>query len=239
MQKTVDKTLFDRKILSIRLAPGGLSFTVGTGENPRGGEWKRFPFAGRGAEAAVRNIIDTTPDLSGYFGAVDVYVDTADTIFESAERLSGDTALELFAVAGINLAPGEGIAVSPEEDGIRAAMKYDAGALGYLREFYGSRLAFHSPLSLNMEAAQASDMPPGGIVANITERNLYVTRFSTEKELLDRAVFPYDTAADLLYYIDRLADTAELKNPYLLIFGPRAKDNYKALKKYFGRTSCE
>lgn len=225
--------------MSIRLTSSGLSFYTGY-PGVRGEGERRFSFAHRdsGPGMAVRNIVDTTPEFSGYFSAVNVYVDTVDTIYIREDLLDQDNAVVLFSEAGIYLSPGDGIAVSPAVGDVRAAMKYDGGALTYLRDFYGSRLSFYSPLQDNLELASGLEMKSGGFIANITERNVYVTRFDGLKLLKVSEAYPYDTGADLVFYLYKLVEAAGMKNPPVYIYGPGARDNYKVLKRYFGRTSC-
>lgn len=206
----------------------------------RGEGERRFSFAHRdsGPGMAVRNIIDTTPEFSGYFSEVRVYVDTADSIFMRADLLGQDNAVVLMSEAGIYLSPGDGVAVSPAVGDVRSAMKYDAGALTYLRDFYGSRLSFYSPMQQNLEFAYGDGVRGGGVVANLTERNIYITRFDTQQLLQSSEVYPYDTGADIVFYLHKLVESAELRHPRIWMMGPGAKENFRAVRKYFRKASC-
>lgn len=240
MPETGNNISANKKILSIRLTSSGLSFYAGASGQYSGEGERRFSFAQRetGPAMAVRNILDTTPELSGYFSAVNVFIDTMDTVYVPDGILTGDNAVAFLSDAGVCLTPGDGVAISPAVGEVRAAMKYEAGVLKYLRDFYGAKLSFYSPLQENLRLSGKVDASRGGFVVNITERNIYITRFGDSGRLLVSEVYPYDTDADIVFYLYHLVDAAGVRNPRIRVFGPGAKAHCKVIKKYFSCTSC-
>jgi len=238
MRETGSNISPDKKILSIRLTSSGLSFYVSTARSARGEE-RYFSFAGRdaGPGMAVRNIIDSTPELSGYFTSVNVFIDTADTVYAPSEVLRTDNAAAFLNGLGLYIPPEGGVAVSPAVGDVRAAMRYDARALSFLSDYYGAKLSFYSPLQENLELAGRAGNPEG-FIANITERNIYIVRFDKEKRLLLSEVYPYYTDADIVFYLHKLGEDSGLRNPKIRIFGPGSGAAYKILRKYFRGVLC-
>lgn len=208
------------------------------GSAGRAGGERRIPFARRdtGVAAAVRAVIESTPDLSGYFSAVRIFIDTPDTVYAPAEELRPDNVAEFLTASGVYLPKGMGVALSPAVGGLRAAVKYDSGALAFLRDYYGARVSFYSPLQENLELAEKKGFPVEGFIVNVTERNIYVTRFDECGNLLLSEVYPHDTDADFVYYLYKLTEGSDKISIRLL--GPEAGAVYPVARGYFKGVAC-
>ena len=240
MQETGNNISHVKKILSIRLTSSGLSFYVSTPGCPRSDGERRIPFARRdtGITAAVRGIVESTPELSGYFSAVNIFIDTPDTVYAPAEVLRADNVGAFLTASGIYIPHGSGVAVSPVVADLRAAMRYDSGSLAFLRDYYGARVSFYSPLQENLELAAKKGFNYDGFIVNLTERNMYITRFDGNGNLLLSEVYPHDTEADIVYYLYKLTEATGTKNIRIRLFGPESEVACKVLGRYFKGVSC-
>ena len=213
---------------------------MSTADRPYGDGERRIPFARRdtGITTAVRTIVESTPELSGYFSSVNIFIDTPDTVYAPAEVLRADNVAAFLTASGVYLPQGSGVAVSPPVADLRAAMKYDSGALAFLRDYYGTRISFYSPLQENLELVEKKNLSAEGFIVNITERNLYVTRFDSNGNLLLSEVYPHDTDADIVYYICKLTGSTSTKGLRVRLLGPGAEEACKVLNRYFKGVSC-
>ncbi len=235
------------KVLSIRLASDGLSFSVvfpsgeGTGDN-------HIAFdKGKSSRAdALEHIIGSRKEFADDFLSVQIFLDTTDTAYVPAEVVgsnadSGANEAWLREV-GISPSKAEEVVVSPTVRGLRAVMVFDSKSINFLRAKFGQKAVFFSPLQENMEMKERLDLKDGGCIVNLTGTGFYITLFNAEGQLSIAEAYPYKTDADIVYYLHALSGGAGLQSAgakmRIYLYGSRAAENIKVIRRYFKRAVC-
>lgn len=240
MQETGNNIQENKKILSIRLNPGGLYFSVADFPAAEYAEGRCISFGknNESQEESVRRVIEANEIMRADYAEVRVSLDTADTVFIPSEIIRGRNAAEVLSGMGIAPRRGSGVTVAGGMGDMAAMIEYDAATMYYLRSCYDTSMVFYSPLRDNLQQARKLSFPKGGFIANITGRNIYLTRFDEDKSLLIAEVYPCAGDADVVYYLHHLIKDSEIKDPVVYLMGPVASQACKTVKKYFRKVLC-
>lgn len=246
MRGTGNNRHSNEKILSIRLSPDGLSFSVISPSGKDGGEVRiELDHSAGSMTDAVGVILESREEFSEGYSSVQIFLDTVDTVYVPAEVV--DEGQEPSVVwlnrAGVYPTETQKIIVSPAVGEVCAVMAFDGGAIDRLKAKFGGRAAFFSPLQENIEMKGRLDMGGGCYIVNITEDNFYLTAFDAAGQLYIAEVYPYASGADIVYYLHRISgiapgDRKALRRLRIYLYGDCAPACVKTLRKYFRRAVC-
>lgn len=237
MQETGNKNIISDKVLSVRLTAGGLSFSV----LPAGKD-EREHFLAYLKDAkkvdSLRQMFTKVRELGGAtYATVQVLLDTPDTVFVPAKLLESMPPENFLYEGGIFPGADKVTLVSPEVDNLCAVMSFDREVIGFFVERFGDNVIWFSPLQENLEVRERVNLSEGGYVVNITEGNLYVSSFNSNGQLLVAEVYPYSSEADIVYYLYKLTEYSAAKKDRIFLYGGRAAQHTRIVKKYFSRAS--
>lgn len=238
MPETGNKTNSSKKILSIRLWRGGFSFYIASD-------------AHRSAVALTRVVTDCCTvasvmedamaefalksGLSDY-DAVQVFVDTADTIFVPAELMDGADISELLESAGIVISSDKVIVVTDSVEGISAAAVFDSEPIELLQVLFKGRLRFFSPVHELLAAGRMLTKRKDVMTLYPTSENIYMVQYDENSSIVLAEVYPCCGEADAIYYCSELISPQRAPKIRLCIYGERAPRYVSAVKKYFRKT---
>jgi hypothetical protein len=230
MRETGNNRHTNEKILSIRLAPDGLYFSVISPSGNATGENRiQFDRSGDSAAEALERILESREEFSDDFVSVQIFLDTIDTVYVPAEAVDGFGSVsgavsgdgegadpvsasgvvsfsgeDWLKSVGICPAKSEKVIVSPAVADLCAVMAFDGKSIKALKARFGGRAAFFSPLQENIEMKDRLDMSGGACMVNLTESNFYITVFDGGGQLRVAEVYPCKSDADIVYYLHRL-----------------------------------
>lgn len=223
----------NNRTLSIRLNEHGLYFSVLPVSGSKGESHYALPTDAKLRAAAVKKIFEIQPELSGEFKAVQILLDTPDTVFVPEEALLKSTPESFLNEAGIFTGADKTSVTSPATHRLCAVMNFDSEVLSYITERFGDKTVWFSPLQENIEVKERVVLKDGGYIVNLTEKNMYVTSFNSKGDLLVAEVLPYQSDADIVYYLSKLTEYSAAEKERIYLYGNNAKQYYKIVRKYF------
>ncbi len=243
MRETGNNKHKNDKILSIRLSSDGLSFSV---ISPTGGtEENNISFGHNQASAAdaLKRVMESHEEFSKEFSSVQIFLDTAYTVYVPAEVVdadpgSGETWLNS---AGIYTDKSDRVIISSAVGDVCAVMVFDCGVIDCLKAKFGDKAVFFSPLQENIEMKGRFDTGGGGAyIVNLTGKNLYITSFDDTGGLSIAEVYPYNSDADIVYYLHKLSGGGKevCRHLRIYVYGDYASVSIRSIKKYFRGAVC-
>lgn len=237
MQETGNNQNRPKKILSIRLWRGGLSFYFSSPDRPAVafGDHLRQGQTLIGKLAKALDYLDAETDTARY-DVVQLFLDTSDAVFIPKELAHGD--LEAYLVrAGLAPDVNTSIVLSEPENELCAVMRFDATVVEYLKAQFGVTLHWLCPIHESLKAYSQSGRRGECIVAYPTAESVYLTGYDTENRLVLAEVYPCESEADLVYYFKELtADVQAPKRKYggsVYLYGDRSLAYLPSLKRFF------
>lgn len=222
--------------MSIRLAPGGLSFSI---ISPEG-----ITLVGDDVAAGDGGIVEAVAEYlekgvsKESVGAVQVFIDTHDAVFVPKEALSDMPAAGLLEQGGVYAGTGMDILVTSVVDDLCAIVAFDGTAIKLLKERYAN-INFFSPVQENLSLRRSlPSKKNNGILANITADNIYAVVYDQSGRLVAAEVYPYRSDADVVLVFAALKEVSGKRRPEITIFGRAAESKLKLVKKYFRNVLC-
>lgn len=239
MQETGSNQNRPKKILSIRLWRGGLSFYFTSPDRPAVafGDHLRQGQTLVGKLAKALDYLDAETSAARY-DVVQLFLDTPDVVFIPKELANGD--LEAYLVnAGVASQANSSVVLSESVDELCAVMRFDATVVEYLKNQFGVTLHWLCPIHESMKAYSQSGKRGECIVAYPTAESVYLTGYDAENRLVLAEVYPCESEADLVYYFKELtADVQAPKRKYggsVYLYGDRVLAYSPSLKRFFRR----
>ncbi len=156
---------------------------------------------------------------------------TARTLLVPKEFFDEGRAGELLAAAGMAALPGERVVHSDSQQQVVAVMAAAEDALHAVRERFGDRVRYTTPL---LDALQAKAPT---VWMHYAAGLLYIKVYDGKLRFAE--VIPAPDEADLLYFLERLGNEFPLKDFTLDICGGDARMLKRKLNGYFKRIVCE
>jgi hypothetical protein len=130
--------------------------------------------------------------------------------------------------------------ISPAVSNMCAVMAFDGKTINLMKNKFGDKAAFFSPLQENMAISDRLNMSAGGCIVNLTESNFYITAFGDGGKLQIAEVYPCQSAADAVYYLHSIIEGAggSDADARIYLYGSRAEDSIRTIRKYFGGALC-
>lgn len=228
-----------KKILSIRLWRGGLSFYM--------------PLATRAgalcvsrvvadAEAFVQTMENALTEIAVEsagveYDSVQVFIDTADTVFIPQELVDRADMKELLVEAGIKTGLDSAIVVSDPLEGLVAVSAICREYVKALQDRFRGKLRFFSPIHELLSAFHMSGLKKDIIALYPTESNVYVLQYNESDALVVAEAYPCCTEADAIYYCSQLTSNDKANKVRIVVYGERALRFISTVKKYYRKTS--
>lgn len=238
MQETGSNSSETTKILSVRLSANGLSFSVVSPKGLHREDFVPFRANDHSIGSAVRNILESRRLEAKDYRAVQVFLDTPDTAYVPAEALERAPASYFLTQAGIYPSGGDKVVCTSAVDGLCGVMVFDGMAVKFLEEYFPEKISYFSPLQETLSRREAIPADKGGVVVNITGENIYVAVLDAAGKLQVAEVYPYTSQADILFCLQKLSEGTANPKPRIYIYGSRASQYYKVIKKYFKGARC-
>ncbi len=202
MQVTGNNSVNELKILSVRLRQGGLSFSF-AGD---GGATLCDSIAFRKEVSLAEQLVRVAARFRSVVDVMQVFVDTADTVFVPAELLEDPDPELWLRRAGI--AVGEScVAMTTETvQDVCAVVVAEAAVVEALRLLPVRRVRFFSPLHELLAAWERRPVDGGGLLVYPTGDNVYVVRYDEGGRLVLAEVYPCRGTADLVWCLTALAE---------------------------------
>lgn len=228
MQVTGSNSENDKKILSVRLRQGGLSFYLADDEGTM-----QYGIDFRKEASPAGQIARMTARLRSDFDLVQVFADTDRTLFVPADLLAEADPKELLRRAGIVPDPTRTVVVAEAVEEVSAVMVVETAAIEALRLLPVRRMRFYSPLQELLAAWRREPVAGGGWMVYPTGDNFYVTRYGADGKLALAEVCPGRETADLVWCLTALTEGERRDRMAVYLYGDGTEVDLARLRRYF------
>lgn len=228
-----------KKILSIRLWRGGLSFYIqGNARQPAVSLSRAVSCDNEFASSLDDALAEAGVKSGGaHYDVVQVFIDTSDTIYIPAELVDRADMEELLEAAGISVSHNSAIVVADSVCGVGAVSVFPREFIEALQDRFRGLLRFFSPLHEILLAASLSDKIKDTLIIYPTACSVYIVQYDKACDLILAETYPVSGEADVIYYCTELTAADKTGKVRIMLYGERAPRYLSAVKKFFVKTS--
>lgn len=228
-----------KKILSIRLWRGGLSLYIQGNARRRAVSLSRVFSCDNEFASSLDDALAEAGIKSGgaHYDTVQVFIDTADTVYIPAELVDRADMEELLEAAGILVNPNSAIVVADSVCGVGAVSVFPREFIEALQERFKGLLRFFSPLHEILIAVRLSGKIKDALIIYPTACSVYIVQYDKACDLVLAETYPISGEADVIYYCTELTATDKAGKVRIMLYGERAPRYLSAVKKFFVKTS--